>query len=199
MFAATRKAAIYGTVIATFLSVFATSEAHAQIGESQANSVATSPKQRQAIDLVQAGLKYEHAEGVVKDFPKAHDSYCLAARLDFPEAFLRLGWMYANGRGVPRSDSMASSLFKRAAALGDEMGARLAEMIRGDREEFPICLISKAPINVAQQTAIENKAIRDCLRFQKRFRFPSLLLPTKLNSQLLSLNCRRTSSSTLGL
>jgi hypothetical protein len=150
--------AIYIAVFA-FCSIFVNSFSQAQNIESQQNPTLVTPKLKQAIDFVQMGLKYEHAEGVVKDFLKAHDSYCLAARLDLPEAFLRLGWMYANGRGVPRSDSMASSLFKRAAALGDEMGARLAEMIRGDNEEYPSCLMSKIPLNVAQRTTLETQAI----------------------------------------
>jgi hypothetical protein len=159
MFVVKLRAAIVKSFLACLLSSFATSGTFAQIGENQANAIETTPKLKQAIDFVQMGLKYEHAEGVVKDFPKAHDSYCLAARLDFSEAFLRLGWMYANGRGVPRNDAMASSLFKRAAALGDEMGARLAEMIRGDKEEYPSCLTSKGPLSVAQQTTLETKAI----------------------------------------
>jgi hypothetical protein len=159
MFVVKLRAAIVKSFLACLLSSFATSGTFAQIGENQANAIETTPKLKQAIDFVQMGLKYEHAEGVVKDFPKAHDSYCLAARLDFSEAFLRLGWMYANGRGVPRNDAMASSLFKRAAALGDEMGARLAEMIRGDKEEYPSCLTSKGPLSVAQQTTFETKPI----------------------------------------
>jgi hypothetical protein len=159
MFVAQIQAAMYRKVFAVLLSIFGTSAAMAQVSENQANAGALSPTLKQAIDFVQMGLKYEHAEGVIKDFVKAHDAYCLAARLDFPEAFLRLGWMYANGRGVPRSDSMASSLFKRAATLGDEMGARLAEMIRGDKEEYPSCLTSKAPLSVAQQTTLETKTI----------------------------------------
>jgi Transglycosylase SLT domain len=140
-------------LLGIFLTV--TSLTQAQVGDNQANAVVLTPKLRQAIEFVGIGLKYEHAEGVVKDFPKAHEAYCFAARLDFPEAFLRLGWMYANGRGVPRNDSVAGSLFKKAASLGDEMGMRLAEMIRGDKEEYPPCLSSNTAISVAQQTSID--------------------------------------------
>jgi hypothetical protein len=125
----------------------------AQITDSQPNPIATSPKLKQALELVLMGLQHEHAEGVVKDYAKAQDAYCSAARLDLPEGFLRLGWMYANGRGVPRNDAIASSLFKRAAALGDEMGARLSEMIRSDNEELPSCLSSKAQPANSQQTS----------------------------------------------
>jgi Transglycosylase SLT domain len=99
-----------------------------------------SASQQAALDLVNRGLRYEHAEGVVRDLLVAHDSYCMAARMNFAEGFIRLGWMYANGRGVARNDAIASSLFQRAATLGDEMGKRLSEMIRSDREELPSCL-----------------------------------------------------------
>jgi Transglycosylase SLT domain len=98
-----------------------------------------------AADLVKNGLRYEHAEGVIRDFTLAHEAYCMAARMDSSEAIIRLGWMYANGRGVPRSDSIAGSLFQKAAGLGDEMGQRLADMIRTDSVEFPECLISTKP------------------------------------------------------
>jgi Transglycosylase SLT domain/Sel1 repeat len=95
-----------------------------------------------AAEHVKNGLRYEHAEGVIRDLLLAHDSYCTAAKMESAEGLIRLGWMYANGRGVPRNDTMANSLFKKAAALGDEMGKRLAEMIRSDQEEFPACLTS---------------------------------------------------------
>jgi Transglycosylase SLT domain/Sel1 repeat len=95
-----------------------------------------------AADHVKNGLRYEHAEGVIRDLLLAHDSYCTAAKMESAEGLIRLGWMYANGRGVPRNDTMANSLFKKAAALGDEMGKRLSEMIRSDQEEFPACLTS---------------------------------------------------------
>jgi Transglycosylase SLT domain/Sel1 repeat len=129
----------------------------AQGSDIQQNPAGVIVPARQANDLVQTGLRYEHAEGVDRDYSKAHDSYCLAARLDIPEAFMRLGWMYANGRGVPRNDSVANSLFRKAAALGNEMGSRLAEIISGDREEYPTCISAKTPINIVQQITPVNK------------------------------------------
>jgi Transglycosylase SLT domain len=122
----------------------------ASMGEGMAQTQAATPDQtsvsplsanaQAALDFVNRGLRYEHAEGVVRDLPIAHDSYCMAARMNFAEGFIRLGWMYANGRGVARNDAIASSLFQRAATLGDEMGKRLSEMIRSDRDELPACL-----------------------------------------------------------
>jgi hypothetical protein len=97
--------------------------------------------------LVESAIRYEHAEGMTRDYARAQALYCAAARLDDPDAMLRMGWMYANGRGLPRDDSIANSLFRRAAAAGSEMGARLAQLIHGDGEKLPDCL--RAPVQVA--------------------------------------------------
>ncbi len=97
--------------------------------------------------LVEAGIRYEHAEGTGRDYARAHALYCAAARSGDADALLRMGWMYANGRGLPRDDSIASTLFRQAAAAGSEIGARLAQMIRGDGEKLPECL--RAPDQVA--------------------------------------------------
>ncbi|MGE0808529.1 MAG: transglycosylase SLT domain-containing protein [Burkholderiaceae bacterium] len=97
--------------------------------------------------LVENGIRYEHAEGFTRDYAKAHALYCEAARLDSVDAFLRMGWMYANGRGIQRDDAIASTLFRRAAALGSDMGARLGQLIRGDGDKLPACL---QPVAIAE-------------------------------------------------
>jgi hypothetical protein len=121
-----------------------------------------SPSTQAALELVNRGLRYEHAEGVVRDLGLAHDNYCLAARMNFAEGFIRLGWMYANGRGVSRNDAIASAMFQRAAGLGDEMGKRLSEMIRADKEELPSCLTasqfaSKPIIAATPATTVDSR------------------------------------------
>jgi Transglycosylase SLT domain/Sel1 repeat len=118
--------------------------AHAQIQSAPeyGSDVTLSAQQKSALDHVKNGLRYEHAEGITRDLALAHDYYCQAARMDSSEGLIRLGWMYANGRGVIRNDSIANTLFQKAANLGDEMGKRLAEMIRAEREELPQCITS---------------------------------------------------------
>ena len=54
-----------------------------------------------------AGLR--ERRGVERDAVKAAALYCKAAWLGDAEAQFNLGWMYANGRGVERSDTAASS------------------------------------------------------------------------------------------
>ena len=100
-------------------------------------------------DLVGQGARLEHGEGRERNLAGAHELYCTAARAGSTEAFLRLGWMYANGRGVQRDDSVASTLFRRAAEGGSELGGRLALAIRGEEERLPGCLDAAAATPVA--------------------------------------------------
>ncbi len=96
-------------------------------------------------ELTEYGVRFEHAEGVDKDYNKAQTFYCAAAREGHPDALIRLGWMYANARGVPRDDAIAATLFKKAADLGSEMATRLAELVRASEEKLPTCLSDKRP------------------------------------------------------
>jgi len=76
-------------------------------------------------------VRYEHAEGVARDHDAAVRLYCRAAWAGHTEARYRLGWMYANARGVERDDALAAAWFRLAAADGDaharRMLARLGE------------------------------------------------------------------------
>lgn len=94
--------------------------------------------------LTELGARYEHSEGMGRDFARAHDLYCEAARADYGDALIRLGWMYANGRGVRRDDSVANTLFRRAADGGSELAGRLAGAIRGDEVRLPECMTVQA-------------------------------------------------------
>ncbi len=102
-----------------------------------------------AQDLVRDGIRYENAEGVARDYDKAHELYCSAARMNDAEAYLRMGWMYANARGHARDDQIANTLFRRAAKLGNDAAGRLAQMIRGElkHDKLPDCLVPRvAPL-----------------------------------------------------
>jgi TPR repeat protein len=62
----------------------------------------------------------EHGEGVARNVEEAVALYCKAALAHDAQAHYSLGWIYANGRGVPRNDAFAAYLFKQAAELGDQ-------------------------------------------------------------------------------
>lgn len=96
--------------------------------------------------LIDEALRHENAEGTPRDYARAHELYCQAARLNNADALHRLGWMYANGRGVARNDAIAHSLFSRAAEYGSEVAERLAGMVRaepGAAASLPDCLVVK--------------------------------------------------------
>jgi len=86
-------------------------------------------EQRAAAGDVQASLKlgerYEHAEGVERNYPRALALYCVAARGGDAQAAYNIGWMHLNGRGVERNDRMAGAWLQRAAARGHEHAGKL--------------------------------------------------------------------------
>lgn len=88
--------------------------------------------------------RYEHAEGVPKDYPHALALYCAAAKLGDADAQYAMGWMYANGRGVERNDATAAQLFQVAAEQGHELARRMiGNMSTEDISALPACLSSE--------------------------------------------------------
>jgi TPR repeat protein len=69
---------------------------------------------------VRLGERYEHAEGVARDYGRALRLYCEAARDGEAQAAYNIAWMYLNGRGVDRDEDMAGAWLKRAADAGHE-------------------------------------------------------------------------------
>jgi hypothetical protein len=81
--------------------------------------------------LVNMASQYEHADGVRRDYSRARQLYCAAARLGYRPAQIRLGWMYSNGLGAPRDLLLAGAWF-RAAAEGGSLQARKLLAFIGD-------------------------------------------------------------------
>ena len=111
-------------ISALLLGLTAALAAHAAVGAGASPSV-----QRilrfDAVTQTAWGERYEHGEGVARDYGKAVQLYCAAARQGNPRAQYRLGWMYANGRGVTRDDGLAAAWFQLAAKQGDEHAGRM--------------------------------------------------------------------------
>jgi hypothetical protein len=97
-----------------------------------------------ASSLVAQAVAFEHGEGAVKDPEKAATLYCEAARLGDAEALYSLGWMYANGRGVPRNDDYAATLIGRAAEQGHEGAQSAKRFFASGNGETPECMTAKA-------------------------------------------------------
>ncbi len=102
-------------------------------------------------------VRYEHAEGVPRDFQKANGLFCRAAKQGYAEGQFKLGWVYANGRGVPRDDGVAAALFRMAADQGHVYAAKLLPYVRQQPDtQMPSCLLPDPPQPV--RTALDESA-----------------------------------------
>jgi soluble lytic murein transglycosylase-like protein len=91
--------------------------------------------------LREEAASYETGEGGVdRDGPRAAALYCKAARLGDAESQFRLGWMYANGLGVDRSDGMAAFFFQIAAEQGLEQARQMLSVVGGPTQDVPPCM-----------------------------------------------------------
>lgn len=91
-------------------------------------------------DLVQQGMLAESGFNGRADPARAQNLYCEAARGGYPDAMLRLGWIYEEGKGVPRNHDIAATLFERAARFGSDLGRDLASRYKSNKEALPACL-----------------------------------------------------------
>ena len=92
------------------------------------------------VKLRNEARSYEHGEGVPKDPIRAASLYCEGARYGDAEAQFSLGWMYANGRGVSRSDEMAAFFFKLAAEKGHEQAKKMLRFVGETVAPLPECM-----------------------------------------------------------
>lgn len=93
--------------------------------------------------LMAQATSLEHAEGVRRDYPKAFELYCIAAKAGHPAAFYALGWMYANARGVIKDEDVAGQLFKLAADQGHAYAQVMLQFFRSPITSIlPACLLT---------------------------------------------------------
>ncbi len=98
------------------------------------------PSARDIVVLRNEARAYEHGEGVPKDPKHAASLYCDGARYGDPEAQFSLGWMYANGRGIERSDEMAAYFFKLAAEKGHVQAQKMLRFVGETAAPMPKCM-----------------------------------------------------------
>lgn len=99
----------------------------------------------QLLTLREQARAFEHGEGVAKDSLKAIDLYCKGARAGDPEAQYGIGWMYANGRGVPHDDRIAAYFFELATQQGHEPSRQMLRFVGpGPTQVVPECMREKA-------------------------------------------------------
>lgn len=90
--------------------------------------------------LREQGRALEHGEGVAKDSIKAAALYCEGAKAGDPEAAYSLGWMYANGRGVPRDDALAAFFFQFAVQKDHGPSRQMLRFISTPAAAMPKCM-----------------------------------------------------------
>ena len=130
--------------------------------------------------------KYEHAEGVAKDFNRANELYCKAAKLGYAEAQFKLGWVYANGRGVPRDDHVAAALFALAAEQGHEYAAKLLPYVRRDSEaKLPDCMLPDT-VRVATDDPLDSPRDRSEIELLVHRLAPQFAVDPKLALAVIS-------------
>ncbi len=141
---------------------FSVSFAVSHSGMNRVFAAGTLDRDRSSDPLSQA-VAFEHGEGVAKDERKAFEIYCELARNGNPEAQFSLGWMIANGRGIPRDENLAGILIARAAEGGYEHAARVQPYFStsGGIADLPECLKPPAveitePIESGMWRADEN-------------------------------------------
>jgi hypothetical protein len=100
-----------------------------------------SPEQLRA--LREEARAFEHGEGVPKYPAQAIKLYCEGAKAGDPEARYSIGWMYANGRGVPRDDGLAAYFFTLAAAQGHAPSRNMLRFVGAPVTEPPECMREK--------------------------------------------------------
>jgi soluble lytic murein transglycosylase-like protein len=114
---------------------------------------ATDGSGRNAAALVTEAARYEHAEGVPRDYARATELYCAAAKAGNADGQYGLGWMYANGRGVGRDDAVAAHLFSLAAQQGHMQAQNMQKLAAPGKTAVPACLVP--PPKVVQAPAAE--------------------------------------------
>jgi Transglycosylase SLT domain/Sel1 repeat len=104
------------------------------------------PPENVLITLLRAeAASFEHGNGAERDGTRAAELYCKAARLGDAESQFSLGWMYTNGRGVDRNDSLAAFFFQAAAEQGFEQAQRMLGTVGGPTTDVPDCMREPAP------------------------------------------------------
>jgi TPR repeat protein len=99
-----------------------------------------SPSPADLLALRNEARASENGEGVTRDPLRAARLYCDGARYGDAEAQFSLGWMHANGRGIPRSDETAAFFFKLAAAQGHQQAQNMLRFVGEATASPPDCM-----------------------------------------------------------
>lgn len=91
--------------------------------------------------LITQAQTFEQSDDFQEGAWQAAKRYCEAARMGSTEAQYRLGMLFALGRGVPESQSLAASLFSLAALQGHAQAHTMLDTIRITSQDLPPCVM----------------------------------------------------------
>lgn len=100
--------------------------------------------------LTAEAVRLENGENITRNYALAADLYCRAARNGDGDAAYRLGWMYANGRGMLKDDRLATGLFRYAAERSHDYAKRMLLHVNTAEAVLPDCMIP--PSVIAQES-----------------------------------------------
>lgn len=105
------------------------------------------PLQRPSSELVAMAFKFRNTVNSPKSYEELAERYCRAAKHGNADALYALGWMYSNGRGVPKDDGIASLMYARAGEQGHLRALEaLAELPATSSESsLPECFLRPDP------------------------------------------------------
>jgi hypothetical protein len=121
----------------------------------------SAPATNAADTAYRLGIRHEAGQGVRKDYARALELYCDADRLGHSAASFKIGWMYANGRGVFRDDAQAAAWFRRAEERGNPQAARLLKVTGTGNDVLPMCPAKpgRPPTVVATDPTFANQIV----------------------------------------
>ncbi|MEO7345348.1 MAG: transglycosylase SLT domain-containing protein [Methylotenera sp.] len=141
----------------------------AQVAESSSTNAVDSQEVKKAFKnpnamLVEMAFKFKNSAGSPRDYAEVAAKYCSAAKAGDADALYALGWMYANGRGVPVDQSIAAQLYTKAA---EQKHARAMESLAelsntAPKSALPTCLLpDPRKVIVTIRNEPEQKTISD--------------------------------------
>lgn len=141
-------------------------------------------------ELREQGRALEHGEGVAKDPVRAIAMYCEGARAGDSEAAYSVGWMYANGRGVPRDDSLAAFFFELAIKNDHGPSRQMLRFISTPAAAMPKCMQpEEEPLPPESTLDMDNEKVRQMVALIRK------LAPEYGVKPLLALAIARTESN----
>lgn len=103
--------------------------------------------------LVELGLRYEHAEGVPRDYDRALALYCEASARGSAKGAYNIAVMRLNGRGIERSDRKAVYWLRLAETRSHEHASLLLRRLRAEPESDRALCLRAAAKNRARASA----------------------------------------------